>query len=204
MEEKNLTQSESLQLIEKMITRAREDEKDSGSGWIIWGWLLFLASILHYLMILIDIRKSQLVWVIFGVISLLLVAFSIFRKWKNGGRSKVRTYTGELVNKIGLAFFVSLLCLVVGNFTTGVNKTGENFGYLLVLYGFWMYIHAAAFRFQLLKYGAFINWAGALVIFIWHEELGKNILLVHAACVALGYLIPGHVAQRNYLHQNKQ
>jgi len=203
MEEKNLSEGESLHLIEQMINRAKEEEKDSGWGWIIWGWLLFLASVFHYLMILFDLKYGSRIWLAFGVISILLVIYLIFRKWKGGGPSKVRTYTGELVDRIGVAFFISLIVMVIGNMTTGVGNTGEHFGYLLLLYGFWMYIHAAAFRFQLLRFGAFINWAGALVIFIWHEELGKNILLVHAACVALGYLIPGYVARKKYSLQKK-
>ena len=203
MQEKKLSEGESLQLIEQMIGRAREEEKDSGSGWIIWGWLLFTASLIHYSTIVFDIKSGRIIWMVFGVLALLLMAYTSFRRWKAIGSSRVRTYTGELVDKIGIAFFISLLVMVVGNMTTGINSTGENFGFLLLLYGFWMYIHASAFRFQLLKFGAFANWAGALVIFIWHEDLGRNILLVHAACVALGYLIPGYVSQKRYSLKNK-
>ena len=34
-----------------MIGRARAEENGSGRGWIIWGWLLFIASLAHYYMI---------------------------------------------------------------------------------------------------------------------------------------------------------
>jgi len=199
MENNNLSGSDSIRIIEQMIGRAKQEEKDSGRGWIIWGWMLFLASIVNYIMILIAAPNPYFVWVIFGFGSLAFVLFSIIRKrFLVKGDQGVKTYTNELVDKLGAAFFISLGIMVFGNNATGMNLTGVNFAYLLLLYGFWMYIHASAFRFNLLRAGAFVNWAGAIIIFIFHKELGKNILLVHAACVALGYIIPGHIALQRF------
>lgn len=196
MKETKLTNTESLQIIEQMIGRAKQEEKDSGWGWILWGCLLFFASIIHYVALLNGKQYGNLIWNAFAIAAFLLMAYSFFMKKK---APSVQTYTGELVGKIGNAFFISLVVAVVGNVTSGLTSTGVNFGYLLLLYAFWMYIHGAAYRFNLLKYGAFINWAGALAIFIWHKELGKHILLVHAVCVLLGYIIPGYIAQKNFV-----
>jgi hypothetical protein len=199
MEKNNLSGSDSIRIIEQMIGRAKQEEKDSGRGWIIWGWMLFLASIINYVMILVAAPKPYFVWVIFGIASMVFVLFSMIRKrFFFKGAAGVKTYTNELVDKMGAAFFISLVIMVIGNDLTGLNSTGVNFAYLLLLYGFWMYIHASAFRFNLLRAGAFINWAGAIIIFIFYKEMGKNILLVHAACVALGYIIPGHIAQQRF------
>jgi len=190
---------ESLRLIEQMIGRARAAEKDSGRGWIVWGWLLFLASIIHYGLIKADIQKGILVWQIFGVTAAILVIYEQFiRKYFVKPIVKVKTYTNELVSKLGVAFFISLAILVYGNIQLGINNTGLNFGYLLILYGFWMFIHGSAFRYRLLIIGAIINWVGALVIFYFKEKLGAEILLLHAFCVAMGYLVPGHIALLKY------
>ena len=48
MEEKNLTEQESLQIIQRMIETAKVEQKDDGRGWIAWGWTLFAISILTY------------------------------------------------------------------------------------------------------------------------------------------------------------
>jgi hypothetical protein len=190
---------ESLRLIEQMIGRARATEKDSGRGWILWGWLLFLASTIHYGLIKADIQKGPLVWQTFGVTAGIVFFYEHFlRKYFVKSVITVKTYTNELVSKLGIAFFISLAILVYGNSKLGINNTGLNFGYLLILYGFWMFIHGSAFRYRLLIVGAVINWVGAFVIFYFKEKLGAEVLLLHAFCVAMGYLVPGHIALKKY------
>jgi hypothetical protein len=194
-----LSGGDSLKLIEQMIGRARAEEKDSGMGWIIWGWLLFVASLTHYFMIKSDLKYGNTVWMIFGIVAFILAMYEmVFRKYILKQPVKVKTYTNELVNRLGIAFFISLMIMVYRNYRTGINNSGVNFGYLLLLYGFWMFIHGSAFRYRLLIYGAVVNWGGAVLIFYFGTELGAETLLVHAFCVALGYLVPGHMAQRKY------
>ena len=119
---------ESLRLIEQMIGRARAAEKDSGRGWIVWGWLLFLASVIHYGLIKADIQKGSLVWQIFGVTAAILVIYEQFlRKYFIKPVLKVKTYTNELVNKFGIAFFVSLAIMAYGNNQLNLNQAGFNF-----------------------------------------------------------------------------
>jgi hypothetical protein len=195
MAEKKLSDKESLLIIEQMIGRAKQEDRTSGMGWIIWGWLLFLASIAHFISIQAGRNYGNYIWNGFTVGAVVLIFMSAFPKRRKGA---VRTYTAEMVDKFGNAFFLSLLVMVLGNIATKVNNTGANFGYLMLLYAFWMYIHGAAFRFRLLTAGAFINWAGAVVIFIWMKQLGSYVLLVHALCVLTGYIIPGYVAQRQF------
>jgi hypothetical protein len=145
-----------------------------------------------------DFNEGRKVWLVFGVAGIILMMYSVYRKRFLKRDQPVRTYTGELVDRIGDAFFISLMVTVIGANATGAFSSGVNFGYLLLLYAFWLYIHGAAFRFQPMKYGAYINWAGAIIIFLWYKELGRNILLIHAACVVLGYIIPGYMAQKKF------
>ena len=80
MEEKQLTEQESLSLIQQMIYTAKQEQKDDGKGWIIWGWLLFLASLLSFLNIQFQWGVNNFFfWNTFGVISLLLLLFQVLR-----------------------------------------------------------------------------------------------------------------------------
>lgn len=198
MEDKNFNPADRLNLIESMLKQAKSAEKDNGLGWVIWGWLLFLASTTHYLAIKLRWEYRNYIWTFFGIIAVVLIIYTFIIRRVINKKREVITYTGQLVTKLGLAFFISLFILSYGNFRSGADDSGINFGYLLILYAFWMFIFAAAFRFMLFYWGAAANWAGALIIFYFKETLGPEVLLLHAACVAIGYLIPGHLAYSNF------
>ena len=204
MEDKNFNPAESLNLIESMIKQAKSAEKNNGLGWILWGWLLFTATVSHYIAIQMKWEYRQYIWPVFGIAAILLMFYSFAGNRIFNKQAKVKTYTGQLLSKVSLAFFVSLFVMVYGNARTGVEHDGINFGYLQILYAFWMFIFAAAFRFNLFYWGAAFNWIGAMVIFYFKEKLGAEILLVHAACVTLGYLIPGHIAYSRFYKNDEQ
>lgn len=201
-DENKLSNEASLRLIEQMISRARKEERDNGLGWVIWGWLLFLATMAHYILIKNKINAGNIVWNSFGIIAILFVLYELFVKTKPERKGKVKTYTNELVDRMGIAFFISLGIMVFGNYQSDTNYNGVNFGYLLLLYGFWMFIHGSAFRYKWLLAGAVFSWTGALVIFYFKEKLGAEVLLVHAICIVAGYLVPGHIAWKNFSKTN--
>lgn len=198
MEDKNFNPAESLSLIDSMIKQAKSAEKDNGLGWILWGWLLFLASTVHYISIKMQWPLRRYTWQVFAILAFVLIIYSFGSRWFNPKRNEVRTYAGGLVGKLSIAFFVSLMVIIYGTNVTGIDKSGINFGFLQILYAFWMFTFAAVFRFKLFYWGAIVNWAGAIIIFYFREKLGAEILLVHAACVMAGYLIPGHAAYNDF------
>lgn len=194
MEDKNFNAAESLSLIENMIKQAKSAEKNNGLGWILWGWLLFIATAGDYVAIKLQWSYREYIWPAFGISAFALMLYTFFGRVIIKRNTPVKTYTGQLLSKLSIAFFISLFILTYGNYESGLNRNGLNFGYLLVLYAIWMFIFAAAFQFKWFYWGATFNWLGAIVIFYFKEKLHAEILLVHAACVALGYLIPGHIA----------
>ncbi|MBI2731396.1 MAG: hypothetical protein HYX40_11720 [Sphingobacteriales bacterium] len=194
MEEKRFSPTESLSLIESMIKQAKSAERNNGLGWILWGWLLFGTSVGYYMAILAKWPYRGYIWPAFGMAAIALMLYTFLGRAIIKHNAPVKTYTSQLLGKLTLAFFISLMIFTYGNYATGVDRNGLNFGYLLVLYAIWMFIFAAAFQFKWFYWGAAFNWLGAIIIFYYKEKLGAEILLVHAACVALGYLIPGHIA----------
>ncbi|RTL58649.1 MAG: hypothetical protein EKK37_09985 [Sphingobacteriales bacterium] len=202
MEDKNFNPVDSLNLIDSMLKQAKSAEKDKGADWIVWGWLLFITSITHYISIKLQWEYRGYVWMGFNVCAAILILYTVLRSVVFKRKSPVRTYTNLLVSRLTLAFFISLGVIFYGTAVTGLQSDGLVFGFLLQLYAFWMFIYAAAFRFSLFYWGAAINWAGAVFIFYSKEKLGAEVLLVHALCVGLGYIIPGHIAYKKF-YRNK-
>jgi hypothetical protein len=198
MEEKQLTEQESLMIIQQMINTAKVQQKDNGKGWIIWGWLLFLASVSSYINIQKKWFEPYIFWNIFGGISaaLLLYSFTRFVIFKK--RSLVKTYTGELFQKLNTGFSISLLFIILA-INRGVG-VAFGFGLLVNLYAFWILIYGTALNFKPSIVGAFLTWAfGVAILF---TTSFASVMLLHAAAVLCGYIIPGHIAFRAFKKVN--
>ena len=183
MEEQNLKHEESLRIIHEMIGNARSRIVDNGFGWLLWGSLIFLASLTTFFLIQADSKDIFLGWNIFGIAAVLIFIYN-FVKPK---RKKVKSYADEILQWVDVGFAISLFVVILSiNINYNVN-TG--FGYLLMLYAFLMLIQGGAMHFKPLIIGAVINWIGAIAIF--YCTIFKYDMLITAAAVFLGYIIPG-------------
>jgi hypothetical protein len=184
---KEMTQQESLMIIQQMIQTAKQEQKDDGRGWIIWGWMLFLASILTVINSYYNWVNNFFFWNAIGLLTIPLMLVERFLMKKTG---KVKTYTATLFEKLNTGFFICILFIIV-SMNIGVSPV-KGFALLIGLYGFWILIYGAALDFKPSIIAAYIVWAfGAIALF----QIDFNtVMLLHAAAVLCGYIIPGHVA----------
>ena len=196
MEEKQLTGQESLALINQMISKAKNEITDTGFGWILWGVMIFLASITTYIVIEFDLDVNLFIgWNIFGLIAIPIMAYNLFRSRKT---VKTRTYVDDLLHMFDIGFTICIFLIILSmNISVSPN---EGFGYFLMVYGFLMLIQGGAIRFRPLFIGAVINWAGSLAIF-FNKEF-KYDMLITAAAVFIGYIIPGLMLRKQYRKRN--
>lgn len=181
----------SLDLIQKMIGTARNDHRESGSGWLFWGWLLFGASVASVVVMQLG-KGGYLSWIWTGMlVAGLLVYFgtALLRPKKE----KVKTYVSDLLHQLGTGFFVSLLSMVAASF---IIESHLGFGYYYILYAFWMFIQGIALRFRPLVIGAVVNWAAAIAIFLIADFYYT--MVISAVAVLVGYLIPGYLLRQQY------
>ncbi len=194
MEDEKMTQQESLQIIQQMIQTAKLEQKDDGKGWIIWGWLLFLASVFTYINLKLEWLSTFFFWNLFGLFTLLLLGYETFRYIFKKRKEPVRTYTKDLFEKLNIGFFISLM-LIIFSMNLGVHPI-KGFALLLGLYGFWILIYGAVLNFKPSITGAYLTWAFAFAsLFVNSFEWT---MLLHAAAVLCGYIIPGHLAYKEF------
>ena len=196
MEEKNINEHESLRLIQQMIQVAKEDHRENGEGWLIWGWLLFVASVSSAILSYLEIR-GYIGWIWTGILVLGMLIYILFHVLKKR-EERVKTYVQELLDRLGAGFFISLFVIVAAGF---IIKASYGFGYYYILYAFWMFIHGSAIRFRPLIIGAYVNWLAALAIFLLDDT--AEIMVVSAIAVLIGYLIPGYMLQAEYRKKMK-
>jgi len=193
-QERPLSEKESLLIIQQMILAAKQEQKDDGKGWIIWGWLLFLASFFTFLNLKWNWVSTYFFWNLFGGIALILLLIAVVRLLFFKPKEKVRTYTKDLFEKLNIGFFIFLM-LIIFAINLGVSPV-KGFALLLGLYGFWMLIYGAALNFKPSIIGAFITWGLAFAAL--YVKTFEWTMLLHSLAVLCGYIIPGHIANAEF------
>lgn len=193
MQEKEISEKESLMIIHQMIQTAKKEQKVDGKSWIVWGWMLFLASLFTFLNLQYHWVSTFFFWNIFGVMTLILGLVETGRFFQ-GRKFKVKTYTQELFKKLNTGFFITLMLIIV-SINVGVSPE-KGFGLLLGLYGFWILIYGTVVSFRPSIIGAYITWGFAFAsLFVDSFEIT---MIFHASAVMCGYIIPGHIANREF------
>jgi len=193
--EETFSKEESFNIIAKMITQAKNEYRDKGEGWLLWGWLLFISSLSSAVMVHLNYGKYvPFIWNGMALVVLIYFIYEVASK----KTKKVKTYVEEMLNKFGTGFFLSLFTVIIA---TSIKGDSFSFGYFFILYAFWMFIHGSAIRFKPLIIGALVNWAAAVAIFIVADF--KYAMIISAIAIAIGYLIPGYMLRNQYKKSNK-
>ncbi|MGZ5246739.1 MAG: hypothetical protein ACXWV5_06855 [Flavitalea sp.] len=187
-----MTGEDSLKIIQQMIEVAKDEQSDRGDGWLLWGWILFSVSVISA--IFVKTGMGQYIgttWTAALVVGLVIYFLGnlVVKKKKE----LTKTYVKDILDRIGTGFFISLFVLVAASFLT---NTISAFGYYYVLYAFWMFIHGSVLKFRPLIYGAIINWAAAVSIFMVNDFF--YIMVISAIAILLGYIIPGYILRAEY------
>jgi hypothetical protein len=77
----------------------------------------------------------------------------------------------------------------------------KGFALLINLYGFWILIYGTALNFKPSVIASFFVWAIGFICLM--VKTFEAVMLLHAAAVLVGYIIPGYIANSQFkkLHQ---
>lgn len=188
--DQQLTNEKSLEIIHQMISQAKSNITDSGLSWLLWGIMLFLTSIATYIFIDTGSNNIFLGWNVFGVVTIVLLSYEMFMYKKK----TVRTYVDDLLRLVDIGFIICLFIIIFSiNVAVGPNA---GFGFLPMIFAFLMLIKGGVIKSKALMIGAVVNWAGAIAIFINREF--RYDMLIMAAAVLIGYIIPGFILRKQY------
>ena len=194
--DEQLSKEKSLEIIHQMINQAKTNITDNGLSWLLWGIMIFLASLSTYFFLYIGSDNIFLGWNIFGIVTIILLLYDILRPKKK----LVSTYVSDLMKLVDIGFIICLFTIIFSiNVAVGANG---GFGFFLMIFAFMMLIKGGAIKSRSLMIGAVVNWAGAIAMFINKEF--KYDMLIMAAAVLIGYIIPGILLWRQYRKLNNK
>lgn len=180
---------QSLQVIQTMIQKTRSSVADNSFFFLLWGWLVFIAALLQYVLyVIVQTNAHGAAW------SLMSIGFvvSIIRTARQKTRT-VRTYVDEGFANIWICILIVQTLIAFAFFRRGGWENCYTF--FILLYSVGCFLTGRLLKFVPLIWGAVTCWALAIVTTF--VDFQTNMLLM-AAAVLLGYIIPGHLLRREY------
>lgn len=189
----NLSEKDSLKIIADMITIAKGNAKQSFFHIILWGWVIIAISLSQYYMIVYTkIANPQMAWLV--TIPFLLV--SIIYGFKQGKKEKSTSFIDSLYAWIWFTFVISISIILFVSITS--HSWYLITSLVLVIAGMATFISGKLIRFNPLVWGGVAFWIWSLIAFNLQYEY---VLLVNAAAIFTGYIIPGYLL-KNKLKKN--
>ena len=187
MSDKELTKDESLDLIIDMISQAKRNFAKGGSFYfLLWGWVVMLANIGHYILDKYDLHdQPYIVWAITipaGIVSAIYGA-------RQGRNARVKNQLDRLYGLLWISVAVAVLTILffVGSVHTNINAI------ILLFSGLGTIMSGFMLRFKPLILGGIALWLSSIIAFTLPIT---DQYLVGAIGILAGYLIPGYLLKR--------
>lgn len=181
---------ESLKLIEETIASAKGNMADDSIFYLIWGWLVILASSINfYLLEFTTYENHWLPWPYLMAIGAITSAIVGSKKEKE---RKVKTNIEHFISSLWVGLFIAMIVLLIG---MGIQNQKAIYPDFLLLYGIGTFVCGMSMRFYPLWVGAIICWI--CYIFALHTHYSNQLLLFIVAMV-FSYLVPAYWLRIKY------
>ena len=187
--EEDFSPQESLQVIQSMIDKTKENISYNRIYFLMWGWLSFIGIMGQFLLkVVLHYKYHYIIW----LITLVGIVASISYTAKDKSKRRVRTYIGEsmgyLWSGMGISFFV--LSFIITFLKTESSGWLYCYPFFIMMYALGTFVSGKILQFKPLVIGGIINWvlAAASVFFPFDYQL-----LFAAAAILTSYLIPGYL-----------
>ncbi len=196
MTDEKFSAEQSLQVIQSMIEKAKNQFSENGYLYLLWGWVIFIASAGQFILLnLVHYQNHYIVW----VLPWIAVIYQFIYLAKKKKQKKVTTYTDFIIGFVWITFFI--LMIVFGFILS--QELGSSYHKLvcpvsLALYGMPTLLSGIILRFRPLIIGAIGCWL--LSIGSLYVPYDYQMLFLSAAMV-IAWIIPGYILRNKYQQQ---
>uniref|UniRef100_UPI0040479B82 hypothetical protein n=2 Tax=Roseivirga sp. TaxID=1964215 RepID=UPI0040479B82 len=187
MEEKEISPEESLKLIQSMIGKARQNYTDNSIFFLLWGWIVLIASLTHYyLAVYTSFEDPYIGW----SLTLVGAVASAVIGAKKGKSQMVKNYMDKMYGWLWLSLGLAMFTIIFNGELVGWNTIP----FILLFAGVGTAVSGAMMNFKPMQFGALAFW---ILSFIAFRQSENDQMLLMALGVALGYLLPGYIMRAN-------
>jgi hypothetical protein len=193
MQDENISGAESIQIIQNMINKAKNQFSENGFLYLLWGWAVLVCSLGQFILLyFVRYEYHYMVWFLTWVV--LIIQFFYLRKERKTRR--VETYTEDIVKYVWVSFvIVMFLMFVVMGRILGPEYYKFTSPVILVIYGIPTFLSGIILRFRPLIIGGLCCWG----LSVLSTFLGYSFqLLLLSAGVTIAWIIPGYLLRLRY------
>jgi hypothetical protein len=210
MEEKQMNERESLQLIAQMINKAKNSFHDTGVGPILWGSVIAFCSLVTWARITYKFTLPFDIW----LLTLVAILPQVFITIKEKRMRRAKSYDDRAIDYIWLVFGLSIFMLshinivLIGQLekvfqefeaatgrwpSFGLSSYGSSL--MLLLYGIPTIITGTIMKFRPMLWGGIIGWVCCIISV--YTPIKIDMLLTAFSAIVM-WLVPGIILWRKY------
>jgi hypothetical protein len=180
--EKELDSKESLALITSMIREAKKEAAGDGSfQLLLWGWVVALCNLGHFVLAKAGFDKPWLVWLL--IIPAMI--WSFIHEWRKRKNSRIKTHLDQFLGHLWIGVFAAM-CIVLA-FMPSLDFRHNPVILLLAAVG--VFATGSIIRVKMVQSGGIILAIGAIIAFLLPTN---DQYLAAGIAMFLGYLVPGY------------
>jgi hypothetical protein len=191
MEEKNITEQESLAIIQGMIAKTKQHLNDRSKFFFLWGFAVLVCSIAQYIMLKKQMINTQQVWIAMPIIAIIHIMIAV----KDSKTKQLKTHNDMAIQSLWTALGISFFLLAFLSFRISFNI----FPFLILFYGIGTFVTGKIIQFKPLIVGGIACFILSILI---TYITGPEQLLILALSIVVSYIIPGILLKREF--KNKQ
>jgi hypothetical protein len=192
MEEKQLTEKESIELISQMIRNSQQKlESSDGRPFLVYGYLtVLISSTIYYLISSTGNYMFHWLWFLLPVLGTTTLALT---KGKESQEQFVKTYIDRIINSIWTVIGAAALMTGVGAFIVQLPVLQI----IVLLMAIGTTLTGAAIKYKLLIISGILGMASPVLLFLVG---GLEQILAFGAIFLVMMVIPGHILR----YQNRK
>ena len=189
-----LSHSQSLQLIEEMIQKAKSSYHESGVSALLWGSTIMFCSAVSFGNIYWNIPWLNQVWILTALAIVPQIVISI----RESKAQKYKSHTADAMSGIWISFGIAIF---LTSFYANVVRPESGASLFLILYGIPTFATGYMHRFIPMVIGGIVCWLCALASMYTSDRIDLVLFFV-AALVA--WFLPGIILRRHYLKGRRE
>lgn len=185
--------NDNLNVIKSMIEKTRTDAEESGSIFILWGWLVIAATILTYFFVYKEwFDRIGYIWFILMSLGVIGMIYIVKKRTK---KEKVKSYSSVALANLWISCGVSFLIISFLGIPLKVVPLESLNIIMAVIAGIGLFTTGGILEWNMLRIGGLIWWVAAIIMMFTHWYFHT---LIFAIAIIPGYLVPGYALNRKY------